>query len=190
VTAKADEVETISKTKREVKITIGKQLENGRKFLTLTKPDLPFLLHLYIATAFTIHILILNDSLIFYFYHYFQPLSLRTSGITPFDIHYKNHNFPLKTSTANEATTPPSEVAICTQPLISITRLLLNTSNGNSLVPVPVEKIPRKESTRNFRKPPFMEFCYSHLRQLRYHCLLSFMLWIQLIGFQTSHLLV
>jgi hypothetical protein len=66
VTAKADEVETISKTKREVKITIGKQLENGRKFLTLTKPDLPFLLHLYIATAFTIHILILNDSLIFF----------------------------------------------------------------------------------------------------------------------------
>ncbi len=190
VTAKADEVETISKTKRQIRITIGKQLENGRKFLTLTKPDLPFLLHLYLATAFTIHILIFNGSLFFHSHYYFQPLSLRTSGIAPFDIHYKNHNFILKTSTANEATTPHSEVAICTQPLILITRLLLNTSNGNSLVPVSVENIPRNESTRNFRKPPFMEFCYSHLRQLRPHCLLSFMFWIQLIGFQMSHLLV
>ncbi len=190
VTAKADEVETISKTKREVRITIGKQLEDGRKFLTLTKPHLPFLLHLYLTTAFTIHILIFNGFLFFHFHHYFKPLSLRTSGIAPFDIHYKNHNFTFKMSTANEATTPHSEVAICTQPLISITRLLLNTSNGNSLVPFSVENKPRKELTRNFWKPPFREFCYSHLRQLRHHFLLSFMFWIQLIGFQTSHLLV
>ncbi len=190
VTAKADEVENMSKTKREVRITIGKQLENGRKFLTLTKPDLPFLLHPYLATAFTIHILIFNESLFFHFHHYFQPSSLRTSGIAPFDIHYKNHNFTFKTSTANEATTPHSEVAICIQPLISITRLLLNISNGNSLVPFSIENKPRKESTRNFRKPPFMEFCYSHLRQLRHHFSLSFVFWIQLIGFQTSHLLV
>jgi hypothetical protein len=190
VTAKADKVETISEAKREVKITIGKQLKNGRKFLTLTKPDLPFLLHLYLATAFKNHILIFNGFLFFHFHHYFQPVSLRASGIAHFDIHCKNHNFTFKTPTANEATTPHSEVAICTQPLISITRLLLNTTNGNSLVPLLVENKLRKESTRNFWKPPFMESCYSHLRQLRHQFSLSFMFWIQLIGFQTSHLLV
>jgi hypothetical protein len=130
VTAKADEVKTMSKTKREVGIEIGKQLDNSRKYLTQAKPDLPFLPHLPLATTFTIHLLIFKDFLIFNFRCYFQPLSLRTSRVNPFGIQYENHNFTFKTSTANEATTPHSEVTICTQPLISITRLLLNTSNG------------------------------------------------------------
>jgi hypothetical protein len=147
VTAKADEVKTMSKTKRELKIEIKKQLDNGRKHLTLTKPDLPFLPHLPLATTFTIHLLIFNDFLFFHFhhyFHYFQPLSLGTSGITPVDIQYKNHNFTFKTSTANEATTPQSEVEIYTQPLIPITRLLLHPSNGNSLVSFSVELYPEK----------------------------------------------
>jgi hypothetical protein len=159
----------MSKTKGEVGIEIGKQLDNGRKYLTLTKPDLPFLPHLPLATTFTIHLLIFKDFFIFHFHRYFQPLSLRTSGVNPFGIHYENHNFTFKTSTANEATTPHSEVAICTQPLISITRLLLNTSNGKLISFLLSRIIPRKESTQNFWKPPFMESCYSHLRQLRHN---------------------
>jgi hypothetical protein len=75
VTAEADEVKTISRTKNEIRIKKGKQLDKGRKHLTLTEPDLPLSFHLHLATAFTISILIFNYVLLHHFHHHFQTFN-------------------------------------------------------------------------------------------------------------------
>ena len=52
VTAKADEVRTIRKTKNEIRMKLGKQLDK------MTESDLQGSFHLHFATAFTISIVI------------------------------------------------------------------------------------------------------------------------------------
>jgi hypothetical protein len=54
VTAKADEVKTIKRTKNEIRIKIGNQLDKGRKYLALTELDLQFSFHLHLATVILI----------------------------------------------------------------------------------------------------------------------------------------
>jgi hypothetical protein len=103
--------------------------------------------------------------------------------LIPFQLSLQKSQLLFKTSTANEATTQHSELAIFTQPLFSIT--LYQRKSWNLLVPFSVN-YTKKRSIRNFWKPPFMESRYSHLRQLRH--IFHHHVWIQFIGFQMSHL--
>jgi hypothetical protein len=60
VTAKADKVKAIKRTKNEIRIKPVKQLDKIRKYLALTQQILRFSFHLHLATAFIISILIFN----------------------------------------------------------------------------------------------------------------------------------
>jgi hypothetical protein len=60
MTAGADKVKTIKRTKNEIRIKPEKQLDKIKKYLTLTQQISRFSVHLHLATAFIISILIFN----------------------------------------------------------------------------------------------------------------------------------
>jgi hypothetical protein len=86
VTAKADEVKAIKRTRNEIRIKPERQLEKIRKYLALTEPNLPFSFHLHLATAFTISILIFNYILSDHFDHHFQTFTFK--DFRPCEKHY------------------------------------------------------------------------------------------------------
>jgi hypothetical protein len=75
VTAKADEVETLNKTRNESKRGLGQRLDK------MAKPELQVPPHLHFATAFTIFILIFNYILLDHSDNHFSNFTPKTSGI-------------------------------------------------------------------------------------------------------------
>jgi hypothetical protein len=71
VTAKADEVKAIKRSKNELRMKPEKQLDKIRKNLALTETKLQFLFHLHLAATFYISILIFNYLLSDHFDHPF-----------------------------------------------------------------------------------------------------------------------
>ena len=147
VTAKADKVKAIKRTKNEIRIKPERQLDKIRKYLALTEPILQFSFHLHLAAAFAISFFILNYLLSDHFDHLFWTFTFNN-----FRACEKHCSLQMKA--LHWAKTAATQLAIpepTRSPRNPETRpdILNKDLCRNTLIPVTLQLISRTRSSEN-----------------------------------------